>query len=144
MGIPDYKTVMLPLLKLSSDGIEHSIRDAIDQLADEFNLSQEERQELLPSGKQAVFRSRVGWARTYMKMAGLLESEKRGYFKITSRGLDVLKQNPKEINIDLLWQFEEFREFKNRARESQKKHKVDVPEVEEDITPEESLEYGYQ
>jgi restriction system protein len=144
MAIPDYKTVMLPLLRLASDGKEHSIRSAMEQLADEFKLSQEERQELLPSGKQAVFHNRVGWARTYMKMAGLLESEKRGYFKITSRGQEVLKKNPTEINIDLLWQFEEFREFKTRARESQKKREADVPEGEEDMTPEESLEYGYE
>jgi len=144
MTIPDYQTLMLPLLKLTNDRKDHSTRDAVIKLADEFGLNEEERNVLLPSGKQAVFHNRVGWARTYMKMAGLVESQKRGYFKITARGRDVLEQNPAVINNDLLYQFEEFREFKDRARESQKRSKVEAAEVEEDMTPEESLEYGFQ
>jgi restriction system protein len=74
MAIPDYQSVMLPLLRLAADGREHSVRSAIEQLADEFRLTEEERKELLPSGGQATFDNRVGWARTYMKKAGLLES----------------------------------------------------------------------
>jgi restriction system protein len=65
---------MLPLLRLAADGKEHSIRDAIEEHADQFNLSEDERKELLPSGRQATFDNRVGWARTYTKKAGLLES----------------------------------------------------------------------
>jgi restriction system protein len=83
MAIPDYQTVMLPLLRLAGDGREHSLREAIEKLADHFGLDEEERDHLLPSGRQATFDNRVGWARTYMKKAGLLRSFRRGYFEIT-------------------------------------------------------------
>ena len=86
MTIPDYQTVMLPLLRLAADEREHFVREAVEELAREFKLSEEERKELLPSGGQATFDNRVGWARTYMKKAGLLESPRRGYFRITRRG----------------------------------------------------------
>ena len=86
MAIPDYQRVMLPLLRFAADGEEHSLREAIEELADQFDLSEDERKELLPSGGQATFDNRVGWARTYMKKAGLLESPRRGYFKITDSG----------------------------------------------------------
>lgn len=87
MGIPDYQTIMFPLLRYLEDGKEHHIREAIEALAQQFGLTPEERKEILPSGQQYIFDNRVGWARTYMKKAGLIEPIKRGYFKITERGL---------------------------------------------------------
>lgn len=72
MAIPDYQALMLPVLQLAADGNEHRFRDAVDQLADQYSLTDEERNELLPSGSQAVFTNRVGWARSYLKQAGLL------------------------------------------------------------------------
>ena len=87
MVIPDYQSLMLPLLKYAENGKEHRIRDAIEQLAEEFRLSEEERKELLPSGQQVIFKNRVGWANTYLKKAGLLNSGKKGYFSITRRGV---------------------------------------------------------
>ncbi|NIP41839.1 MAG: restriction endonuclease, partial [candidate division Zixibacteria bacterium] len=98
MALPKYYELMLPLLKLASDEKEHYIREAIDKLAETLHISEGERKELLPSGKQAVFDNRAGWARTYMAKAGLLENTRRGYFRITQRGLEVLQQNPAEIN----------------------------------------------
>jgi restriction system protein len=92
MTIPDYQTLMLPLLKLAGDQQEHKFRFAVERLADEFSLSETERSELLPSGAQAIFDNRVGWARSYLKQAGLLDSNKRGFFEITERGLAVLRQ----------------------------------------------------
>jgi restriction system protein len=83
MTIPDYQTVMLPLLKLAEDRTEHRFRDAIEELAVYSNLTEDERKEPLPSGSQVTFDNRVGWARTYLKKAGLLGPPKRGYFKIT-------------------------------------------------------------
>ncbi|MBW2087325.1 MAG: winged helix-turn-helix domain-containing protein [Deltaproteobacteria bacterium] len=83
MAIPDYQSIMLPLLKLAGDDNEHFLHDAIDVLANEFHLSDEERKELLPSGQQEVFRNRVGWALTYMKQAALLKATRRGFFRIT-------------------------------------------------------------
>lgn len=78
MAIPNYQTMMLPLLKYASDGQEHSLRAAIEALATTFNLSEAESKELLPTGQQTVFDNRVGWTRTYLKKAGLLESPRRG------------------------------------------------------------------
>jgi restriction system protein len=80
MAIPDYQSIMLPLLRLAADGVVHKYRDAVESLARHFALSNDERREFLPSGKQPTFDNRVGWARTYMTKAGLLSSPKRGQF----------------------------------------------------------------
>ena len=82
MPIPDYQTLMLPLLRFAADGKEHPISEAITALSDEFGLSEEERSQTLPSGLQVVIANRIGWARTYIAKAGLLESPRRGYFKL--------------------------------------------------------------
>jgi restriction system protein len=119
MSIPDYQTIMLPLLQLAGDGNERRISDATVQLAKKFDLSPAELAELLPSGKQTVFSNRSHWARTYLAQAGLLEVPKRGYVRITSRGRDILKTNPQKIDVDLLSTFPEFIAFKARARASQ-------------------------
>jgi restriction system protein len=74
MAIPDFQTLMLPLLRLAADGQEHRFRDVIEQLAAEFGLTEVERAELLPSGTQPLFDNRVAWARTYLKQAGLLRT----------------------------------------------------------------------
>lgn len=117
MPIPDYETAMLPLLMLAADGKEHRFRDAVEQLAAHFALTDVERAEMLPSGTAPLFDNRVGWARTYLKQAGLLESPKRGLFKITDRGKAVLVSKPPRIDVSLLDQFEEFRNFRTRRRE---------------------------
>ena len=109
MAIPDYQTIMLPLLKFVSDNQEHKTRDAIEQLSNEFGLNEEDSNKLLPSGQQAVIDNRVGWARTYLLKAGLLSAPKKGYIKISDRGLEILKQNPEKINVKFLEQFREFR-----------------------------------
>ncbi|MDB9449875.1 restriction endonuclease [Dolichospermum circinale] len=142
MTIPDFQAIMLPLLQYASDGKEHSLRDAITYLADVFNLSDDERKELLSSGQQAVFDNRVGWARTYLKKAGLFISPKRGFFQITDRGKEILSQNPSEINLKFLNQFPEFIEFKTTKKDNDKSE----PEIIEtsETTPQESIEFGYQ
>lgn len=111
MSVPDFQSIMLPLLECLADDEEHSLREVIECLAGEFGLSEEDRKERLPSGQQAVFDNRVGWSRTYMKKAGLLESTKRGSFKITSRGLKVLADKPKNIDVKFLNNYPEFIEF---------------------------------
>jgi restriction system protein len=100
--IPDYQTVMLPFLDLAADGEEHKLRDAVEELADHFDLTEDERKELLPSSSQATFDNRVGWARTYMKKAGLLESPRRGYFRIADQCVRALEQKPGMINVKFL------------------------------------------
>jgi restriction system protein len=142
MTIPDFQAIMLPLLQYASDGKEHSLREAITYLADVFNLSDEERKELLSSGQQAVFDNRVGWARTYLKKAGLFISPKRGFFQITDRDRDILIQNPSEINLKFLNQFPEFIEFKTTKKDNDKSE-PEIIEISE-TTPQESIEFGYQ
>ena len=118
MAIPDYQTVMLPLLRLAADGSEHKFRDAVEKLAQEFRLTSEERSELLPNGTAPLFDNRVGWARTYLKQAGLLSSARRGLFRITELGKALLAKEPQRIDVELLNQYEEFRQFRTRRREN--------------------------
>jgi restriction system protein len=141
MPIPDYQAMMLPLLNFSRDGKEHSAREASDALAELYSLSEDERKELLPSGQQAVFTNRVAWARTYLKQAGLIEATRRGFFRISGRGLEVLKKKPSSIDVKFLEQFPEFLEFRNRRKD--KDEVVESAEVSQQ-TPEESLESAYQ
>jgi restriction system protein len=105
---------------LASDGNEHQISDATEELNKTFNLTENELSELLPSGKQSVFSNRAHWAKTYLAQAGLLESPRRAYFRITPRGKEVLAGNPKKIDVDLLSRFPEFLAFKARSRETQR------------------------
>lgn len=142
MPIPDYQTIMLPLLRFLGDNAEHSLRESIESLADEFRLSDSERRQLLPSGQQEIFDNRVGWARTYMKKAGLVRTTRRGFFQITDRGTAVLKQNPPKIDGRFLDQFEEFRAFK--ALRKQPAEESDGGPADQTTTPEEALERAYQ
>jgi restriction system protein len=119
MSIPDYETLMLPLLNIAGDGKEHKIGDTMLQLADDFGLTEDERQQLLPSGKQAVFANRVHWARTYLVQAGLLEATKRAHIKITGRGRKALAEAPSRVDNEYLSQFEEFIQFRTRNRTSE-------------------------
>jgi restriction system protein len=114
--IPDYQSLMLPLLKLVADKQEHKYRDLIENLANEFQVTDEERKELLASGNQPIFDNRVGWAKTYLKKAGLLDSPKRATFVITQIGLDTLKKNPDRVDAKYLRQFPAFLEFQNASR----------------------------
>lgn len=142
MAIPDFQSIMAPLLNFASDNREHSLRETIEALADKFGLSDEERKELLPSGRQATFDNRVGWARTYLTKAGLLVSTRRGYFRITERGHDVLRSNPSYINIAFLKRFPEFVEFQTTQKSQEEKPLQE--QVSDTQTPEEEIEAAYQ
>lgn len=144
MAIPDYQTIMLPLLKFISDQKEHHVREMIDYLAGEFRLTDEERRKLLPSGNDIIFDNKVKWARLYIGKAGLLESTKTGYWKITKRGLQALSQNPSRIDIKFLEQFPEYREWRKTTSKEIKEETTGKVKVVEEQTPEEALEYGYQ
>lgn len=144
MAIPDFQSIMLPLLKYLGDEKEHQLQETIDAMAGQFGLTPEDRREVLPSGRQPIIQNRVGWARTYMKKAGLLETTRRSYFKITERGLQVLKDNPKEINVRYLRRFPEFMEFLALKREKKELEKEEGTESRELLTPEERIESEYQ
>lgn len=140
MSIPNYQKIMLPLLKFSGDKKEHSIREAINHISELFNLTDEEKREILPSGQQQVINNRTAWAKTYLKKAGLLESTRRSYFIITEKGLDVLKENPVEIDMPYLKRFPEFIEFTT----IKKQEKQSLSQEEQQQTPQELLGLSYQ
>jgi restriction system protein len=130
---------MLPLLRLLGDGKEHRLRDVVSALEQQFGLTKEERKALLPSARQPIFHNRVGWARTYLKHAGLLEAPRRGWMRITEQGLEVLKQTPERIDVHFLMQFEEFRIFRSPPRPPSPSGAADI----EGETPEELLANAY-
>lgn len=147
MAIPDYQSVMLPLMRFSADGKEHRVREAIEHLAAEFRLSDQERAELLPSGSTTVFENRVGWARTYLKQAGLLRSQKRGVFQITDVGQALLAENPVRIDTALLERYEPFRAFKARRRAKDpvaESTDGSTEGADSDLTPEDALAAAYK
>lgn len=106
MAIPTYEDCMLPLMKIAEDGKEHLFREAIDALINQFNLTEEERQELLPSGSAFVINNRIGWARTYLTKAGLLLTTRRGYFRISEEGKKLLQKEPACINTKMLKEYD--------------------------------------
>lgn len=143
MPIPDYQTLMLPFLKAISDGEEHVLRDLIAALSTRFQLTDVEREQLLPSGNQGVMANRVGWARTYLKKAGLLESVRRGVFVITDRGREVLASNPERVDARYLRQFDEFLEFQNLSRKDEHKTVSAGEQTASDTTPIEAIEQAH-
>jgi restriction system protein len=138
MTIPDFQSMMLPILKIMGDGQERSIHEILDCLNLKYQLSEDELNEMIPSGKQTLFYNRAGWARTYLSKSGLLEMTRRKYYKINKRGTDVLRQNPEKIDMRFLQQFPEYLEFKEAKRKPEKT--ITHPG---DPTPEEALEYVY-
>lgn len=141
MNIPDYQTIMLPLLKRVADGQEHSFPELVEGLATEFKLTETDRRELLPSGGQFVFDNRVGWARTYMKKAGLISAPKRGVVQITERGRKLLETHPKRVDNKLLREFPEFLEFQG-AKPAGAKHETESAGSEA-LDPQETIEAGF-
>lgn len=144
MAIPDFQTIMLPLLEYASDEEVHHIHEAVDHLVREFNLTEEEESELLPSGQQPIFYNRVGWARTYLKKAKLLSDPERGYFQITERGKEVLRSNPNRIDMKYLRRFPEFVKFREPQPSDEKSGKQIEESDLEELTPEEALEETYR
>jgi restriction system protein len=143
MPIPDFQTIMLPLLKSLQDRNDHSFRELIESLAEHFQLTPEDRKEMIPSGRARSFDNRVGWACTHLKKAGLIEAPRRAVFRILPRGEKVLITNPTEINNKFLSQFEEFIEF--RAKKNDVTGQVTPASITTEVeTPEVALENAYQ
>jgi len=142
MPIPDFQSIMQPLLAAHEDGQEHRNRDLVAQLGDLFRLTDEERRVMLPSGGARLFDNRVGWAKTHVMQAGLLSSPRRAISVITQRGRDVLQTNPERVDLQVLKQFEDYREFRERQRPAEDTQGQTEPA--ETQTPEEALENAYQ
>jgi restriction system protein len=146
MTIPDYQSLMRPLLAFGSDGSEKNINDAIKGIADQLKLTDDERHQLLPSGKQAIFANRVHWARTYLDKAGAIKRTRRSHFEITDRGKQLLADNPERIDVKVLKKFPEFIAFQtpkpadeteNGATSSPPSIATELPESA--VTPEEAI-----
>jgi restriction system protein len=142
MAVPDFQSMMLPILKIVGDGQEHELNEVIATLSQQLDLSEEDRKELLPSGRQTRLVNRISWVRAYFKMAGLLESTGRGKFRITQRGLEVLESNPREINREFLKQFPEYVESQSLSRQNIAAEEAKTKEP--DQTLDEAIEASYQ
>jgi len=143
MAVPDFQTFMLPVLLAVKDGKEHPVQEIYSQIASSFQISDDDLNHKLPSGVQSTFHNRVSWAKSYLKKAGLVTTPSRGMVKITDRGLEVLRQNPKYIDQNFLKQFPEFLDFKNYRTEIRSSF-GESDTRENYLTPQEILENSYQ
>jgi restriction system protein len=145
MTVPDFQTLMLPLLKLAADGQEHKLSEAIEVLAQQFNLSDDDRRELLPSGKQPKFVNRVGWSATYLRKTKLLEGTGKGKFRITERGRQELSLNPPRIDLRYLEKYPELAVFRGVPSDGGNgvANGADIA-TPTSQTPREALEASYQ
>ncbi|GAB6059785.1 restriction endonuclease [Desulfonatronum parangueonense] len=141
MAIPDFQSIMLPLLNFCADGREYTNRQAVDALAEKFSLSEEDQKQLLPSGQQRTFENRVAWARAHMKMAGLLKNTRRGVFSITDQGIRILEQNPATISLKFLREIPEYKAA--RGWVSEESGLSNSCNDQEARTPEERMEEAY-
>lgn len=143
MAVPDFQSVMLPFLEVLQDGQERTMRDVTELLATRFKLTDQERQELLPSGQQTVFSNRVAWAKTHLKHAGLIDNPARGKVRIADAGRNVLAQRPAAVNCRFLKQFPSYLAFIGQTP-SRQDDAADDGVLESTKTPEESLAESYQ
>ncbi|MGQ0551708.1 MAG: restriction endonuclease [Planctomycetota bacterium] len=144
MPVPDFQTLMLPLLRFAADDKAHTLREAVDAMAVEFRLTEAEKVSLLPSGRQTVLHNRTGWARTFLGKSCLLASPRRGVFLITERGKDVLRSAPVRIDMPYLERFEEYRAFRAIRRQREEATEQEPAAESESATPEETLEGAYE
>jgi len=143
MPIPDYQSLMLPVLRLAGDRQDHSLSSMRQRIAADLNLSEQELAERLASDTQTVFANRIAWAVQYLKGAAALQPLRRGVYHITDRGLSLLREKPAEIAVKRLRQFPEFLEF-DKKRSTPESAATTAPTIEAKATPEESLEHSYQ
>lgn len=145
MAIPDYQTLMLPVLRVTADGAEHQMKEVISSLIDTFEMTEEEKTQLLPSGTAHVFASRVAWAKTYLKQAGLLSSPRRGVFVISASGKELLAKNPVNIDNNTLNNYKAFRDFRDRSRTADNDSITQtVTELPLEQTPEDAMASAYK
>lgn len=143
MAVPDFQSLMMPLLRLAGDGVEHAFKDAVEAIAVEFKLTPEERHELLPSSSRTtLFYNRLAWAKTHMTMAGLLQAPRRGVFCITQRGRDLLARQPTRIDLRTLQQFPEYERARRGDAQPSAETTVQIASPSE-LTPEEAIERAH-
>lgn len=144
MAVPKYDELMKPLLKMVKDGEAYKIKDVAAMLAKQLNLSSDDLSEMLPSGRQTVFRNRVGWAKTYMKKAGLLDSPARAMIVITETGKKVVEEDPEKIDSKYLERFPSFLDFKSVTESVDNSGLIPSISNTLDLTPDDQLEDAYK
>jgi restriction system protein len=144
MPIPDFQSLMLPIMKIAGDGDEHTAREVRQRIGEQLGLTEEERKELLPSGTQPVFTNRLAWARSHLTMAGLLEKTGKGRFRITQRGKDALSSNPPKINLRFLQQFPEYAEARSKSKTDTAAEPAAHPSASEAASPQERIELAFR
>lgn len=141
MPVPDFQTFLLPLLRLTVDGKEHSLRDIRKPIQTALALSDDDLTENLPSGMQSKFSNRLAWASVYLTKAGVLNRVKRGVFQITDRGRELLGENPEKVTVKMLSRYPEFIQFHKGSEQSAAAGQI---EKEASETPEERLASDHQ
>ena len=146
MAVPDFQTIMRPMLAMLADDQDHSVKQIRERLADHFALTQDELEAMLPSGRAKTFANRVGWATTYLYQTGLLERPNRAVYRITARGHEILAQNPTRVDLSVLSQFEELRAFRATSPTTGSKPTTDVESEPSgaEHTPEEQIDVAYR
>ncbi len=139
--IPDFQLIMLPFLKIISDGKEHTTVETNQKLAKYFNLTDEKLEEYLPSGSQKTFPNRVAWTRSHLKMAGLIENTKKSSFRITEVGKQLLESNPKDINLRVLKTIPAYQERTGRTHDEDFPTEIENSQISK--TPKEMIENSY-
>ncbi|MBN2566089.1 MAG: restriction endonuclease [Candidatus Eisenbacteria bacterium] len=144
MPVPDYQSLMLPVLRAVNDGATHKSSEISAAVAEALGLSDDDLAELLPSGKQTTFFNRSNWAMTYLCQAGLLKRPKRGFYEITDRGRTALESGLDRLTVGYLSQYAEFQEFKTRTHTKRKAATGASTDAESESTPTEQIEEGYE
>lgn len=144
MAVPKYDELMKPLLMAVQDGKTYTIKEITSTLAKQLKLSADDLAEMLPSGRQTVFKNRIGWANTYLKKAGLLDSPARATIVITDTGKQVVADNPEKIDSNYLQRFPSFAGFKSSAENSDEDDHTSVNPKADDLTPDDQLEEAYK
>ena len=142
MAIPEFQSFMLPILNLFADNEIHNTNECMNIAVSSFKLNNDDIKLTVPSGKQTIVANRVYWSLTYLKKSLLIETIRRGEYKITDRGLALLKTNPDRIDKKLLSNYEEYRQFSNQDNSSESN--AIIEEKNDDITPEESIDNIYK
>jgi restriction system protein len=141
--IPDYQSLMRPVLECAKNE-PRKISDVVEEISDRLGLSAEERQQMLPSGKQTTITNRVHWARSYMKQAGLVRNIRRGWYELTDRGRTVLNNPSISLNAKYLEQFDDFQEFKTRSKDAVISYNMEEETESQTNTPDENLQAAHQ
>ncbi len=144
MAVPDFQTIMLPMLRMMADGREYTLANMLAVLGSEFQLDDADLSERIPSGRQTRFYNRVCWSTTHLKKAAIIENTRRGTFRITARGNDLLEKNVSRIDLPLLGTFQEYVAFRNLRHSRDLSNTPEPSEIVSDKTPDELLAESYE